>query len=499
MANNLPRFVSDRILQLTLDHTPVAYLLIGDDGLLKDLGGELGAFGLEYLSLGSPVQEQALFLKGMLPLEREPLLLPAVELGAGKYADIHLLPDDTRDWVILFDKSQAIQWRATAQQKANELNLLRQKLSQTEKRLMQAGTTAYPPELDYCNALNMLPMEPQVDGSFRLLGPVPICFQPVYPEIFQTQEGLHPDHKFPFIENFLVDARKVWENDNDRRKSGPWVEADPQGKEYALEATAASWKEKKILLIELLDDIYEEHRSFLQMGRENALVRQFLEGEVRRRTAEIRAREEEIALRLVWATESRDDGETGSHIRRIGLYSEAMAEAIGWRRHLVDDIRIAATMHDIGKIGIPDSILRKPGPLTAEEYEIMKSHSIVGGTILSGSETTLLRMAKDIALGHHEKWDGSGYPNQLAGEAIPQSARIVAIADVFDALVHERVYKQGIAVERAIVIMQKSRGLHFDPDLFDVFIGLQERFQEIAEEQSAPLFEGFRGNSIHNP
>jgi len=495
MASNLPRFVSDRILQLTLDYTPVAYLLIGDDGRLKDLGGELRVFGLEYLTLGSPAQDQALFLKGMLPLEQEPLLLPAVELGVGKYADIHLLPDDAGDWVILFDKSKAIRWRATAQQKSNELSLLRQEVAQSETRHVQhTSVTEYPSGLDYCNALNMLPLEPLDDGSFRLLGPVPVSFQPVYPEIFQNQEGLHPDHKFPFIENFLIDARKVWENDNDRRKSGPWVETDRLGKEYALEATAASWKEKKILLIELLDDVYEEHRSFLQMGRENALVRHFLEGEVRRRTAEIRVREEEVALRLVWATESRDDGETGSHIRRIGLYSEAMAGAIGWPQSVVDDIRIAATMHDIGKIGIPDSILRKPGPLTMEEYEVMKSHALIGGNILSGSEIALLRMAKEIALGHHEKWNGSGYPNQLAGKEIPLSARIVAIADVFDALVHDRVYKQGMTAEKAISIMQKHRGLHFDPDLFDVFIGLQKKFVEIANDLSVPMFEGFSGS-----
>ncbi|MDX2505296.1 MAG: HD domain-containing protein [Gammaproteobacteria bacterium] len=479
---------------MTLEYTPVAYLMIGKDGLLKDLGGELSVFRLEQLMLGNPLQDQVLFIEGMLPLKDEPLMLPAVELWPEHYADIHLIPSRCADWIILFDRSQAIHWRGQAQQKSNELNLLRQKLAKLETHIIQASVMNYPQGLEYCNALNMLPMEPLQDGSFQLLGPIPICFQSVYPEAFHQHKALQPHVKFPFIDNFLIEAREVWNKDNQRRKSGPWVETDEQGKEYALEATAASWNEKKILIIEMLGDSYDDQHSYLQMGRENALARQHLEKEVRKRTADIRAREEEIALRLVWAAESRDDGETGAHIRRIGLYCEVMAEAIGWERNKIDEIRIAATMHDIGKIGIPDSVLRKPGALTYDEYEIMKTHPIIGGRILSGSETSLLQMAKDIALNHHEKWDGSGYPNGLVGEEIPISARMVAIADVFDALVQDRVYKCALSIEKSINIMKKSRGTHFDPDLFDLFINLLEKFKNIAAEHSAPLFEGFRGN-----
>ncbi len=494
MINILPKFVTDTVLKFTLEYTPVAYLLIGKDGLLKDLGGELNVFCLNELILGNPIDDQVLFLNGMLPMAEESVVLPAVELCSELYADIHLIPSQQADWIILFDRSQAIHWRAQAQQKANELNLLRQKLAKMENYILQASTRTLPKEVEYCSALNILPMEYLDDGSFRLLGIVPLCFQAIYPEVFDYEQPLYPDKKFSFIENFLMEAEDVWNKGGQRIKSGPWIESDEQGKEYALEASAALWKDKRILLIELLDNTYEDQRSYLQMGRENALAKQQLEKIVRQRTADIRAREEEIALRLVWAAESRDDGETGAHIRRIGLYCEVLAESIGWERSQIDEIRIAATMHDIGKIGIPDSVLRKPGKLTADEYKVMQTHPVIGGRILSGSATRLLQMAKDIALGHHEKWDGSGYPNALKGEEIPLSARMVAIADVFDALIQDRVYKKAMSKDETVKIMQVGRGSHFDPDLFDVFISLLDRFMNIANEHTTSLFEGFRGN-----
>ena len=183
---------------------------------------------------------------------------------------------------------------------------------------------------------------------------------------------------------------------------------------------------------------------------------------VRERTSELRAREEEIALRLVWAAERRDQ-ETGAHIRRIGLYSAALAQKLGWGTHMTDDIRVAATMHDIGKIGIPDEILRKPGKYTDQEYEVMKKHSEIGAEILSGSDVPLLQMAWEIAYCHHEKWDGSGYPRGLAGEQIPESARIVTIADVYDALINERVYRRALPEEEALEIMNDNRVKGFAP------------------------------------
>jgi len=144
-------------------------------------------------------------------------------------------------------------------------------------------------------------------------------------------------------------------------------------------------------------------------------------------------------------------------------------------------------MHDIGKIGIPDHILKKPGKLTESEFEIMKLHPEIGARILSNSDSPLVQMARDICLGHHEKWNGSGYPYGLAGEKIPISARIVAIVDVFDALIHRRVYKDEMPTDKAILLMQEGRGLHFDPELLDLFVNLKEQMTEIAFDYSNPI------------
>lgn len=194
-----------------------------------------------------------------------------------------------------------------------------------------------------------------------------------------------------------------------------------------------------------------------------------LENDVRLRTADVRRREEEICLRLTSACEYRDI-ETGSHNRRIGLYCSLLAGELGWDEELRDEIRIAACMHDIGKIGVPDVILLKEGLLTFNEFEIIKTHTTIGAHLLSGSEIPLLNMARDIALSHHEKWDGTGYPQGLAGQAIPESARIVAILDVYDALVHNRVYRSAMTEEETLEIMARDRGTHFDPRIFDAFL-----------------------------
>ncbi len=345
-------------------------------------------------------------------------------------------------------------------------------------------------DTNLCCTFNMLLMERQPDGSFRLTSGPPADFREVYPEAFESGDRLRPDLRFPFIEYFLDEAKEGWRAGR-RVKSGPWLETLADGREVALSASAAMHDGRELLVIELLGESYEVQQSLLQHGREKALVQELLEEEVHRRTAQIREREEEIALRLVWASESRDGGETGAHIRRLGLYSEVMAQALGWSREKCYEIRIAATMHDIGKIGIPDSILRKPGPLTANEFEIMKTHTLIGGRILAGSETSLLQTARAIALSHHEKWDGTGYPRGLAGEAIPVQGRIVAIADVFDALVHKRVYKDAWTIDQAIEHLVEDKGTRFDPGLIELFLGLTGRFREIVENTSSPLFEGF--------
>lgn len=208
-----------------------------------------------------------------------------------------------------------------------------------------------------------------------------------------------------------------------------------------------------------------------------------LEQKVEERTQELRRREELMVLRLVAAAKYRDE-ETGTHIRRLGLYSAELAEALGWDSARVRDIRLAATMHDMGKIGIPDEILLKPGKLTDQEFAFIKKHPQIGADLLQNSGIELLDMAADIALYHHERWDGSGYPVGLAGMDIPEAARIVAIADVYDALANDRVYRPAFPEEKVIALMREGRGSHFDPDIFDLFLQTLPELRKILTDFS---------------
>jgi putative two-component system response regulator len=193
--------------------------------------------------------------------------------------------------------------------------------------------------------------------------------------------------------------------------------------------------------------------------------------------------------RLVVATEYKDE-ETGDHIVRIGRLSALLAKRLGLPDRQVKNIGFASPMHDIGKIGIPDHILLKPGRLTAEEFEIMKTHATIGAKILSKSKSDIIRCAQQIAVSHHERWDGSGYPQGLIGERIPLTGRIVALADTFDALTSRRPYKEPYPLEQTLDIMQASRGNHFDPDLLDLFmeniddiLAIKKEVQDIAPGQ----------------
>lgn len=208
---------------------------------------------------------------------------------------------------------------------------------------------------------------------------------------------------------------------------------------------------------------------------------QDLEDKVRERTREVKEREEEIVFRLLSAMGHRDD-ETGSHARRIGLYAATLAKEVGWKSEAVENIRLAASMHDLGKIGIPDRVLQKAGPLTSDEFALMQGHSEIGARILGGSDVPALKMAAEIALSHHEKWDGSGYPSGLAGLDIPESARIVAIVDAYDALVHNRVYRPALTEEKAVAILKDASGTHFDPGLLDRFLHLLPEMRRIREQ-----------------
>jgi putative two-component system response regulator len=214
--------------------------------------------------------------------------------------------------------------------------------------------------------------------------------------------------------------------------------------------------------------------------------RQRLEDEVRRRTDEIRRREEEIALRLVATAEYRDE-ESAGHIRRIGMYAEALARAMGWEQNKIDDIRVAAPMHDIGKIGVPDGILLKSGRLTPEEFEVVKLHAEIGAKMLQGSDIPLLHMAEQIARSHHERWDGDGYPEGLSGTEIPLAARMVAIADVFDSLTCARAYRPAFSEREALDLLREGREQAFDPEVFDVFMDVLPTFRKIRDQVAEDL------------
>ncbi len=252
---------------------------------------------------------------------------------------------------------------------------------------------------------------------------------------------------------------------------------DRETADQALELGADGYVIKPFNMNEFLINIanvLEKKRLILESSRH----KEILEETVRERTVEVREREEEIALRLTTATGHRD-GETGEHIKRIGLYCVAMAEALGWDRESIDNIRIGAPMHDIGKIGIPDEILRKPCRLSHDEFRVIMKHPRIGATILGGSKIPLLEMAAEIALSHHERWDGKGYPHGLRGEDIPEAARIVAIADVYDALCHDRVYRKAYSEADAVALMNGRRGSYFDPLLYDCFLDLLPTIRRI--------------------
>jgi len=207
------------------------------------------------------------------------------------------------------------------------------------------------------------------------------------------------------------------------------------------------------------------------MHRKLAEQNEQLEKAVRQRTAELDEARVEILERLAKAAEYRDDG-TRRHTERVGIYAARLARALGLDETTVQTIRRAAPLHDLGKIGIPDYILLKPGPLTAEEAAVMRTHTTIGAQILSGSRVPTLVMAAEIALHHHERWDGTGYPHGLAGEDIPLAARIVAVADFYDALSHDRPYRRAWPVHDILAELRRQAGRQFDPDVVAAFLDL---------------------------
>ena len=249
------------------------------------------------------------------------------------------------------------------------------------------------------------------------------------------------------------------------------------GREFllkALGAGAADFISKPFDRTELLMRV----RNLLEANRSRRLLHEqktVLEEMVALRTRELHDTRLAVIRRLGRAAEFRDN-ETGNHIIRMSRTSALLAEGLGWGAAEVDLMLNASPMHDVGKIGIPDAILLKPGKLDPQEFEVMKTHTTIGAELLSGDDSPLFVLAREIALTHHEKWDGSGYPHGLAGEAIPQSGRIVAVADVFDALTSSRPYKKAWPVEEALRFIREGAGKHFDPAVVEVF---EQRFDEV--------------------
>ncbi|MHB8092464.1 MAG: HD domain-containing phosphohydrolase [Syntrophales bacterium] len=276
---------------------------------------------------------------------------------------------------------------------------------------------------------------------------------------------------------------------------------DVENRIKAIEAGADDFLSKPVDRTELQARV----NSLVQVKAYNDHMRDYqkeLEAEVAKRTEELRKAFETIKAasldtiyRLSRASEYKDE-DTGAHIKRMSNYAAVVARQMGLSKDEVDTILYASPMHDTGKIGIPDKILLKPGKLDPEEWEIMKQHAVIGGKILSGSDSEFIKLAEVIALAHHEKWDGSGYPLGLRGPAIPLAGRIAAIADVFDALISRRPYKEPFPLEKSFAIIREGKGSHFDPEVVDAFFAVEKEILSIMEtykDQESSLFAQMRG------
>ena len=256
----------------------------------------------------------------------------------------------------------------------------------------------------------------------------------------------------------------------------------PEAKKRALTVGASDFLSKPLDLTEVtlrIRNLLTTRLLYLQILTHNKT----LEARVSERTEQLVEAQRELLERLAGAAEYRDD-DTGQHTQRVGQLAALLARALGQSEEEIERFRLAATLHDIGKIGVPDRVLLKPSSLTGAEFEIMKSHTTIGAEILQKSKFSVLQLAREIALCHHERWDGTGYPQGLSGDHIPLSARIVSIADTFDAITHDRHYRKARPLKDAIAEMRSQSGRQFDPNLLKRF------FQLITNEDLERLLHG---------
>lgn len=258
------------------------------------------------------------------------------------------------------------------------------------------------------------------------------------------------------------------------------IKKDAETRVNALQAGVTDFLSKPVDLIECA----ARCANLLVMRQQQITLEtksKLLESLVQAATAEIRAREKETIMRLARVGEYKDY-ETSRHLIRMSLYARILAEAAGFSEDEADTIELAAPLHDIGKVGIPDNVLLKNGPLNEEELAVMRKHPNIGYQVLQDSPSKYLQKGAEIALAHHERYDGAGYPKGLVGKKIPISARIVAIADVFDALTSRRPYKEAWSIDDAIAFIQNEAGKQFDPDLVKMLLGVRPRFEKIHRE-----------------
>lgn len=263
------------------------------------------------------------------------------------------------------------------------------------------------------------------------------------------------------------------------------IKRDADTRYEALDAGVADFLNKPV-------DVYEctaRSKNLLTMRQQQLKLQtrgQMLEEEVRKAVAETSAREKETLMRLARVGEHKDF-DTAMHLQRMSQYSKAIAEAAGFSEDDAEVIELSAPLHDIGKVGIPDNVLLKNGPLDEEEKTIMRKHPVIGYEILQNSPSKYLQMGGEIALAHHERFDGLGYPYQLKGDQIPISARIVAIADVLDALTTKRPYKQAWTMDQAFEYLESESGKHFDPNLIAKTISIRSTIEKIFEIQDTHI------------